>query len=74
MTDAGTASTLNCSCQHCGQYLTSMVGIDRPGLDAARAALRQEAQRRAKNVGRAVEVTYYIMLKRTAFIEPRPDP
>lgn len=60
-------------CQHCGQYLTSLAGIDRPVLDAARDKLRQEAQRHANTVGRGIEVTYCITLKRTTVIEPRPS-
>lgn len=59
--------------QHCGQYLTSLAGVERKGLDAARGQLREEAQAHANAVGREVEVTYLVTLQRRAFIEPQAD-
>lgn len=64
---------LELCCQHCGQYLTTRVGIERKDLEAARTAARQGAQAHAHAVGRAVEVTFYIILKRAEFIEPLTD-
>jgi phage terminase small subunit len=59
-------------CQRCSQYLTTLTGVNRPGTAAASAQLRQEAQAHAKEVGCAIEAMYYVTLKRTAVIEPRP--
>jgi hypothetical protein len=58
-------------CQHCGQYLTSRVGIERKDLNAARAEVRREAKTHARAAGRAVEVTFYITLKRAEIVEPQ---
>lgn len=60
-------------CQHCDQYLTSRTRVERKGLDAALAHLREEAQAHANAVGREAEVTYYATLQSRAFIYPRPD-
>lgn len=59
-------------CQHCGQYLTTLVGVDRKSLSAARDAVRQAAQAHANAVGRTVEVTYSVTLQRAVFVEPQP--
>lgn len=60
-------------CQHCGQYLTTLVGVQRKGIPAARAHLQDEVQARANAVGCAVEVTYYVTLERAVVVEPRPN-
>jgi len=58
-------------CQHCAQYLMTLVGVERKGLDAARRRCRAEAQAHANEVGHEVEVTYHVSLKRRACIRPQ---
>src|SRR5712691_4328936 len=49
--------TLSLYCQHCGNYLTTLVGIARDRLPMVRAELRLEAQAHADKIGREVEIT-----------------
>ena len=57
-------------CQHCGNYLTTRLGIERQQVAAVREAIRREAQAHASAAGRAVEITWYITLRRAEMIDP----
>jgi hypothetical protein len=61
---------LDVFCQHCGLYLTTLTGVTRPAMAAASKHLRQEAQAHANEVGRAIDVMYYVTLKHSAVVVP----
>jgi hypothetical protein len=65
--------SLELFCQHCGHYLTTLVGIEREQLAAKRAELRREAQAHAEKIGREVEITFYLTLERRVWFVPTPD-
>lgn len=65
--------TIEVFCQHCGQYLTTRVGIERKNVAAAREQVRQEVEEHATAAGRAVEVTWRITLQRAEMVEPHKD-
>jgi hypothetical protein len=58
-------------CQHCGNYLTTLVGIEREQLAAKRAELRREAQAHAEKIGLDVEITLYLTLERRVWFMPK---
>jgi hypothetical protein len=62
--------TLKVYCQHCGQYLTTIVGVEREHVPSVRAELRELAQQHADEVGRAIEVTFYVTLQRSTVFTP----
>ena len=62
--------TIEVFCQHCGTYLTTLVGIEREQLAAKRAELRREAQAHAEQIGREVEITFYLTLERRVWFTP----
>jgi len=43
--------TIKVFCQHCGTYLTTLVGIERDRVQAVRAQLREMAQQHVNEVG-----------------------
>ena len=60
-------------CQHCGHYLTTLVGMEREQVPKVRAELRREAQAHAEKIGRAVEITLYLTMQRRAWFTPLPE-
>ncbi len=65
--------TLSLYCQHCGNYLTTLVGIARDRLPMVRAELRLEAQAHADKIGREVEITLRVTLDRRVWFTPKPE-
>jgi hypothetical protein len=65
--------TLSLYCQHCGNYLTTLVGVERERLPKVRTELRQEAQAHAEKIGREVEITLYLTLERRVWFMPKPQ-
>src|SRR5258706_5100858 len=65
--------TLSLYCQHCGNYLTTLVGIEREHLAAKRAELRREAQAHAEQIGREVEITLLLTLERRVWFTPKAE-
>lgn len=60
-------------CQHCGQYLTTPVGVERKDLAVERAQMYQEVESHATAVDRTVEVIRYVTLQRAVMVEPRKE-
>ena len=65
--------SLRLFCRHCGNYLTTLVGIERERLPTVRAELRREAQAHAKSIGREVEITLYLTLERRVWFVPKGE-
>jgi hypothetical protein len=64
--------TLQLFCLHCGNYLTTLVGVAREQVVAKRAELRREAQAHANKVWRKVEITLEMTLQRRVWFTPKP--
>jgi hypothetical protein len=66
--------TLSVYCQHCGNYLTTLVGIERERVPKVRAELRALAQDHAEAIGREVEVTFRVTQERRVWFAPEGTP
>jgi len=62
--------TIEIFCQHCGQYLTTLVGIERERVQAVRAQLREMAQQHVNEIGRETEVCFYVTQQRRVWFTP----
>jgi hypothetical protein len=62
--------TLSVFCQHCGQYLTTRVGIERERVAKIRAELCELAQQHANEFGRETEVMFYVTQQRLVWFAP----
>jgi hypothetical protein len=65
--------SLDLFCQHCGHYLTTLVGIEREQLPTVRAELRREDQAHAEKIGREGEITFYLTMERRVWFLPQPQ-
>ena len=65
--------SLDLFCQHCGHYLTTLVGIEREQVAAKRAELRREAQGHAEQIGREIEISLYLTLERHVWFSPKAE-
>ena len=62
--------TIEVNCQHCGTYLTTLVGIEHNRLSAVRAQLREMAQQHANEIGREAEITFRVTHERRVWFTP----
>jgi hypothetical protein len=62
--------TLALFCQHYGQYLTTLVGIECERVHAVRAQFRERAKQHANEFSRETEVTFYVTQQRRVWFTP----
>jgi hypothetical protein len=64
---------LDVVCQHCGQQLKALGGVQPDDVAVGRAQLRQVAQLHCNEVGRPITVTLRVTLLETVGFAPRSD-
>jgi hypothetical protein len=66
--------TLSVFCQHRGQYLLTIAGVERERVPKLRAELRDITQQHANEFGRDTEVTFYVTQQRRVWFTPEAPP